>query len=78
MYYRQCQLQKGDVFQVTFLPDKFAKINGLVKLKSGPDWVDGWKVIRVSPIRVHENHLPDSHSGIKSHRKKTGDSLPKL
>lgn len=43
MNFRQCKLQKDNRVLVSWIPDKFAKIGKLLRLKED----DGWKVIEV-------------------------------
>jgi len=78
-YYRQCILKKDTVQQTAFIPEYYAKLNKIVKIHVREDvWDEGWTVFQVSSIRVEEDYLPDSHKEIKSHRKKTGDSMKKV
>lgn len=42
--YTQCTLQKGNVWQVAFIPTKFAKLGESIKLKVDNQWDDGWVV----------------------------------
>jgi hypothetical protein len=77
--YRQCKLHKnvdGNISEmVTFLPEKFASIGKVVKLKSEDGvWVDGWVVVSAGKLT---EDTPDSKKAIRNHRKNTGDSLPK-
>lgn len=53
-YRVQCRLRKqkptpesGFSYQVTWLPEKFATVGRIVKLKKGEQWDDGWEVINV-------------------------------
>ncbi len=42
----QCKLQKGEVFQVAWIPSKHARLGNYVKLRiRGEEWDDGWLVI---------------------------------
>ncbi len=78
IYYRQCKMQKKNMFQTSYIPEEFAKLGKFLKLRdSEGEWDDGWKVIEVSSHRHLDNEVPDSHSAIKNHRKATGDSMPK-
>lgn len=81
IYYRQCQLVKKEgvstLNQVSWIPEKFAIMGKVLKLKEGETWDDHWIVSSVGGTRRLEEHLPDSHKAIKGHRKNTGDSLPK-
>jgi len=76
-YYRQCRLRKESYLdQVSWIPEQFAVVNKIVKLRNeGEAWDDGWKVTGVGNTRLSE--LPHAEGLIRSHRKATGDSLPK-
>jgi hypothetical protein len=41
--HKQCKLQKGITFQMSWIPEKFAKVGKFVKLKDD----DGWEVVEV-------------------------------
>lgn len=46
MKYIQCRLQKGESFQITWLPEKYAKVGNYVKILMGKDqWENGWQVL---------------------------------
>lgn len=78
VFYKQCTLSKKDgTTQVSWIPEKFALLNKVLKLKENEKWDDGWIVKKVGDFRKSEEQLPDSHKDIKHHRKNTGDSLPK-
>ncbi len=86
MYYRQCKLKKQTgnsvLEQVCFIPEEFAQLGHRLRIKKDSNrvgcWDTNWWVDFVSSIRVDDKHLPDSHKGIKSHRKSTGDNTPKV
>ena len=42
-YHCQCKLKKGDTYQVSWIPEKYAKVGKYLKLKDD----DGWEVIEV-------------------------------
>ncbi len=81
--YRQCRLIKiipeGTKHQVSWLPEKYAILDKILKLRD-PDgyWDNGWRVEVAGEHLVSEDALPDSHHDIKQHRIATGDSLPKV
>lgn len=78
IYYRQCKLQKGNTHRRSWIPEQFAKINSIIKLKDADDnWDNGWQVTEVGQYRLEEKKLPDFHNDRKVHRKATGDSVPK-
>lgn len=78
--YKQCKLVKkthqGQLETVSWIPDKFANIGGVIKLKNDDgEWDDGWVVMSASEDTVDEP--PDYRKSIRAHRNRTGDSLPK-
>lgn len=82
-FYRQCHLVKktasgSDSHQTSWIPEKFAILGKVVKLR-GPDdqWDDGWVVKTVSQTRREDDDMPDAHDAVKRHRKATGDAMPK-
>jgi hypothetical protein len=76
--YRQCKLQKGNSYQMSWIPEKFANIGKTVKLRDADgSWDDGWLVKEAFSVRT-DSEIVDSHDAIKRHRKATGDSLPKM
>ena len=68
--YRQCVLKKGNLTQVSYIPEKYAEVDHILKLKGD----DGWLVVFAGELV----DPPDVHKQIKGHRKNTGDSLPCL
>jgi len=46
MNHRQCKLKKGNIYQVSWIPEKYSKIGKYLKLKND----DGWQVIKVNSI----------------------------
>jgi hypothetical protein len=81
-YFRQCRLVKaiegGTRHQTSWIPEPFAHVGRTLKLRDDSGvWEDGWQVEEASQTILVEDMLFDSHKGIKSHRKATGDSLPK-
>ena len=80
MYYYQCRLRRGETFQTAYIPEKFAKPHNRLKIKKDDGtWEEGWFVQAIYyNSKVDEKMLPDSHKSTKEHRKRTGDSLPKV
>ena len=74
--YKQCVLRKANRWQTSWIPAKFAKVGGILKIKDDCDqWEDGWVVEHVGS----ESEEPaDVHKAIKVHRRATGDSLPRI
>lgn len=67
-------MQKGNTFQTSYIPEQFAIMNKILKLKENGEWDDGWKVIEIGSLRLKEENLPNYHQLSKSHLKATGDS----
>lgn len=77
-FYRQCRMVKeGCLFQVSWLPEKFAVVGKVLKLRNDDtgEWDNGWVVTCAGKNRVDEPPYADAM--IRGHRKNTGDSLPK-
>lgn len=83
--FRQCRLrrdvksngQKVTWFQVSFLPVKYAMKGKRLRLRNDNDvWEDGWVVDQVFSATVDKPVY--AASAIREHRKRTGDSLPKV
>lgn len=82
IYYRQCRLEKktdrGVCCQTSWLPEQYAVKGKYLKLKDdNGEWINGWLVVEASSSSRAEHLLPDYHTEIKSHRRATGDALPK-
>ena len=77
--YKQCGMDRivdGKVFHVvSYIPAKFGVVGRVLKLKDGDVWTDGW-VVKTAGKTVDEP--PDWRRAIRSHKKLTGDSLPKV
>lgn len=79
IYFKQCKLTRENQFQVSWIPEKYAKKDKIIKLKDGNgNWENGWKVEVAGTHRMLEENLPDSYDQIKQHRKSTGDSMKKV
>lgn len=48
MRYKQCALQKGNLQTTSWLPERHAKVGGIVHLKTGDDWGRNWTVLSAS------------------------------
>jgi hypothetical protein len=78
--YRQCTLRKQHSESessetVGYLPDKFARLNRVLRLESANGtWDDGWVVKHVG-AEVANRELPDIHKSIKNHLMNTGDKI---
>lgn len=47
MLYAQCALQKGDVIDVVWIPEKFARKGEVLGMKKDGLWDEGWRFVRV-------------------------------
>lgn len=74
-WYRQCRLrrstEKGYLETVSWLPDQFAYVNGVVNLKNHDGtWTNGWLITHVGPKRDGEL-IEGNSEGWKKHRRRT-------
>jgi hypothetical protein len=77
IFYRQCSLKKESSSTISWIPEQFAVLGKVLKLKDDQGvWENGW-VVEAVYGRREESQLPDSHRETKQHRKNTGDDLPK-
>lgn len=58
MWFRQCGLQKaltnGIVRETAWIPEAFATLNRVVKLRDEhKNWEDGWKVVQIGTRQTH-------------------------
>ena len=79
VFYRQCRLVRpiptGEHVVVSWIPDRFAERDRVVKLKDNSGgWTDGWVVTEVGSNRLATNQLPDFHELSKAHLRATGDA----
>lgn len=78
MNYTQCRLRKntqdGFTETITWIPEKYAKLNEILKLKNNGIWDDGWLVVHVGQTK---EEIPFYKILIRKHKQNTGDSLPK-
>ncbi len=74
--YRQCVLKRNDntEAQTSYLPEKYAIVGDVLKLKDGDVWSNGWVVEFAGELT---SEPPDYRKQVKSHRHGTGDDLPK-
>lgn len=47
MTYKQCRLKRQNTIMTSWIPAKFAKKGGYLKLKVDGVWQDGWQIIEV-------------------------------
>lgn len=73
-FYTQCMLSKetseGRIFQHSWIPKIFAKLNNIVRLKEENGWSDGWKVEKVYSTE-ESKVIVDIRDGYRNFRKIT-------
>ena len=62
--YKQCILRKGNIQTTSWIPEKYAKVNKVLKLKA----VDGWKVIEVG-VEMDEKEVNERSRDYLKQRK---------
>ncbi len=67
-YYRQCLLQKSNLFKTTWIPEKYAKLNKYLELQEDNSWDNGWQVIAISKVRLDEKNLIERSQDYKKTR----------
>lgn len=72
MNFCQCLMSKNNLFQTSWIPERFAKVGKILKLRENGVWDNGWKVETVGTPR-EESKVPDYRSLIRSHQTATGD-----
>ena len=45
--YRQCRLQRGSQFDQAWIPEKFAQVGRVIRVKRDGEWSDGWAVVMI-------------------------------
>jgi hypothetical protein len=57
IYYRHCELEKavptGSVRRVSWIPEKYARLGEILKLKMDSGWENGW-IVRIVGERADE------------------------
>jgi len=65
--YTQCQITKGNGYQIAWIPTTFAVIGKIIKIKEIDGWDDGWKVSNVYGTRSADKVEQHSRDHIKFH-----------
>jgi hypothetical protein len=81
--YVQCSMRRivvgASLVTTSYIPTQFARVGRVLKLKDSDErWVDGWVVETVGGDIVEGDSVPDYRKAIRSHRRSTGDSDPRL
>ena len=66
-FYRQCALKRGSTSQVAWIPEEFARVGKVLRIKEQ----DGWMVLSVSPTRESRDVLSDREREHIHHRSVT-------
>lgn len=78
VHYRHCRLVKpvatGEKVVVSWIPEKFAEVGRVLKLRNDKLWDDGWVVRTAGTNRLRGDQLPDFHELSKAHLRATGDT----
>ena len=79
VFYRQCRLvkqtQTGELQQVSWIPDRFAVVGKVLKLRADDKtWDNGWVVQSAGHNRLSVDQVPDFHEMSKAHLRATGDA----
>lgn len=71
-YFRQCELHRGPVRTCSWLPERYAKRGRYLKLKTGDQWQDGWRVAAVGSWRMAEAEVIERSQDYK-HQRESSD-----
>lgn len=72
-YYHQCKLQRGNSTLVSWLPERYARFNKIVKLKQEDgSWENGWRVMKVFKVKW-EGAFLEQYSNSYKHQRKVSD-----
>ena len=73
MHYRQCYLQRKEgqalLSRTTWLPEPYARLDQVLKLKDHGAWTDGWKVMSVSATILDEDGVRKAETAYRRQRK---------
>lgn len=67
---RQCTLVRENAQLVSWIPEKFATIGKMLKLKDNGEWSDGWEVTAVGG-RLEASVVNERSQEYKKHRHST-------
>jgi hypothetical protein len=69
--------ENNHVTDTAFIPQRFASVGNILKVKYGNCWSDGWEVAEVHSTVFEEDEMPWPPAQVRAHKKATGDSDPK-
>lgn len=64
---KQCHLQRGDVHQISWIPDRFAIEGKYVKLHEE----DGWLIVSAGKYSISNEYISKMEYAARNHRKTT-------
>lgn len=69
---KQCTMRKpvdgGYTERISYIPEKFAKLNKIIQLKDDDVWSDGWEVVHVGG-EITSDEVVQTEMAHKKHRK---------
>lgn len=70
---KQCALERKEndsvIKTVSYIPERYAKIDKILRLKDEKGWTNGWKVIYVSEESISSNQIVKVETAHKKQRK---------
>ncbi len=70
MAYRQCYLVRGVSRQVSWIPEKYAKMNKTIRVKDEDgNWDNGWVVQHVGRVRLEHDQVMECSRAFRYQRK---------
>lgn len=63
-FYRQCALSRNLVREEAWIPESFARVGKVLKIKGE----DGWHVLRVSDTRLSEDYIKEHRDDYRYQR----------
>lgn len=59
--HKHCKLELGigkhTYYCFIWLPNNIAKINKMIDVKWGTDWIDNWKIVYIHPMALYPKHI---------------------
>lgn len=69
MKYSQCLLKKGNTQMTSWIPEKFASKNRIIKLKNDDNtWDNGWQVMEAGSLFMDEEMVMERSRDFKKQR----------
>lgn len=64
MMFKQCTLEKNNIKQTAWIPEEFAHIGKILKIKED----NGWKVLSVGSQRLTQDYVSEREQDYKNQR----------